>query len=145
MASTRWSCRWRCKYEKCLICLPIMLILFLMFPRLPPLWAMPNPDNSAKTGLSDRMSPGSIAQLAESNQRAFRVSFLDDSGELITDSIAQPTMQELYWRVLTMDRYDGATWHRSEGESEPLHSTSTAGSQLWNAVNYNSDDIPCDQ
>ena len=110
-----------------LICLPIMLILFLMFPRLPPLWAMPNPDNSAKTGLSDRMSPGSIAQLAESNQRAFRVSFLDDSGELITDSIAQPTMQELYWRVLTMDRYDGATWHRSEGESEPLHSTSTAG------------------
>ncbi len=110
-----------------LICLPVMLILFLIFPRLPPLWAMPNPGNSAKTGLSESMSPGSIAQLAESNERAFRVNFLDDSGELITDSIAQPSMQELYWRVLTMDRYDGATWHQSEGTNEPLRSTNIAG------------------
>ena len=110
-----------------LICLPIMLILFLIFPRLPPLWAMPNPDNSAKTGLSERMSPGSIAQLAESNERAFRVNFLDDRGELITDSIAQPAMRELYWRVLTMDRYDGATWYQSEGVNQPLRSMSTTG------------------
>ena len=37
--------------------LPIMLVLFIVIPRLGPLWAIPN-QQAAKTGFSDSLSPG---------------------------------------------------------------------------------------
>lgn len=56
------------------ITIPIWLGLFLLFPRLPPLWQMPN-QNIATTGLSDNLDPGSIERLVQSDALAFRVSF----------------------------------------------------------------------
>ncbi|RKZ45458.1 MAG: hypothetical protein DRQ58_10435, partial [Gammaproteobacteria bacterium] len=56
--------------------IPVMLVLFLLFPRISgPLWGMPDDAHSGLTGIDDEMSPGSISQLIQSNKVAFRVDF----------------------------------------------------------------------
>ncbi|MDF2418060.1 DUF3488 domain-containing protein [Acinetobacter beijerinckii] len=86
------------------IATPFFILLFIFFPRLPPLWAIPIQKDRATTGISDRMSPGDIAQLSQSSALAFRV---------ITDMYQLPSRQSLYWRALVLDEYDGATWTSS--------------------------------
>ncbi|AVZ85452.1 transglutaminaseTgpA domain-containing protein [Acinetobacter sp. WCHA45] len=86
------------------IATPFFIILFIFFPRLPPLWAIPIQKNQAITGISDRMSPGDIAQLSQSSALAFRV---------VADMRQLPDRQELYWRALVLDEYDGTTWTSS--------------------------------
>ena len=56
---------------------PLMVALFILFPRIPgPLWNLPSDAYSGMTGLSDSMSPGKISNLIRSNEVAFRVEFL---------------------------------------------------------------------
>jgi hypothetical protein len=46
---------------------PVMVALFVLFPRLPgPLWAIPGSTSSGATGLNDTMSPGDITNLGHS-------------------------------------------------------------------------------
>ena len=50
--------------------LPLMLVLFLLFPRVPgPLWGLPKDAHSATSGLSESMSPGAISQLGYETQK----------------------------------------------------------------------------
>lgn len=83
---------------------PFFILLFIFFPRLPPLWAIPIQQNHATTGISDRMSPGDIAQLSQSSALAFRI---------IAPMYDLPSRSELYWRALVLDEYDGTTWSSS--------------------------------
>ena len=56
--------------------LPLMVILFIFFPRVDgPLWSLPEDTSSGVTGLSDSMSPGQITELSTSSAVAFRVEF----------------------------------------------------------------------
>ncbi|MDR5865298.1 transglutaminase family protein [Halomonas koreensis] len=80
---------------------PLMLGLFLVAPRLPPLWQMPETPR-ASTGLSDSIAPGDIAELSRSDARAFRADF---RGRV-------PPPGERYWRVYTLSHFDGARWTR---------------------------------
>lgn len=84
--------------------LPLMLIMFVLFPRIPgPLWGLPSDAGaSARSGLSDSMSPGDIAALIQSDEVAFRVRF---------DGPAPPPA-ERYWRGPVFDHFDGRTWKR---------------------------------
>ena len=55
---------------------PLMLVLFLFFPRTTgPLWRLPQDAHAGVSGLSDSMSPGSVAELSLSDAVAFRVEF----------------------------------------------------------------------
>ncbi|MGM0982672.1 MAG: transglutaminaseTgpA domain-containing protein [Pseudomonadota bacterium] len=81
---------------------PLMIVLFVIFPRLGPLWSMPQMDR-ASTGLTDEISPGDIAELSRSDARAFRASF--DGRE--------PAPDERYWRVYTLSHFDGIRWSRA--------------------------------
>jgi transglutaminase-like putative cysteine protease len=84
-----------------LLAAPLTLVLFLLFPRIQgPLWGMPVDAQSARTGLSDSMSPGNISSLAQSDAIAFRVKFID----------VPPTQPKLYWRGPVLGVYDGRTW-----------------------------------
>lgn len=84
--------------------LPFMCILYLLFPRITgPLWGLPQDAYSGLSGLSDRMSPGSISSLIRSGAIAFRSRF---AGDL-------PEKAELYWRGPVFDAYDGLTWRAS--------------------------------
>ncbi len=81
--------------------LPFMLLMFLLFPRVQgPLWGIPQDRFSAVSGLSDSMSPGSIAQLSQSDAIVFRVKF---AGEV-------PPQSQLYWRGPVMPSFDGRSW-----------------------------------
>lgn len=89
---------------------PFFIVLFLFFPRFPPFWSIPIPENKAKTGMSDRMSPGDIAELSQSSELAFRI---------IGDLKQLPPRSQLYWRAMVLDDYDGQTWTRS-GSYHPI-------------------------
>ncbi len=80
--------------------LPLTLFLFLVFPRIGPLWSMPLPSAKAQTGMSDSLRFGDIAELSKSAALAFRVSF---DGPL-------PAPSQRYWRGLTLEYYDGERW-----------------------------------
>jgi transglutaminase-like putative cysteine protease len=85
---------------------PIMLVLFLLFPRIAPLWAVPQ-DTLAKTGLSGSLRMGGIAEVALDEAVAFRVRF---------DGPA-PNADRLYWRGPVLGRFDGVEWNRMEPAS----------------------------
>ncbi len=81
---------------------PLAVCVFVFLPRLgSPLWGAPD-DTSARTGLGDRMAPGSVQQLLIDDSPAFRVSF---DGPL-------PPRAELYWRGPVLWYFDGTTWTR---------------------------------
>lgn len=80
--------------------LPLMLVLFFLFPRIGPLWSVELDSTTARTGLSESMSPGDISQLTRSGELAFRAVFTD-----------QPPPSSLrYWRVLVLNAFDGREW-----------------------------------
>ena len=87
---------------------PIMLILFILFPRLPgPLWGVPAGSSSARTGLNERMSPGDITDLGLSDEVAFRVRFEGRA----------PPPDRLYWRGPVLYNFDGIAWSRPRQKS----------------------------
>ncbi|RKZ92902.1 MAG: hypothetical protein DRQ43_08600 [Gammaproteobacteria bacterium] len=89
--------------------LPIAIILFLFFPRIPgPLWTLPEDGLSATSGLSDKMFPGSVSELVDSDEIAFRVDFQG----LI------PAAEKLYWRGPVLSKTDGFLW--SQKDQKPL-------------------------
>ncbi len=88
--------------------LPLTIVLFVVFPRIAPLWAVPISSNGSTTGVSDEMAPGDISQLGRSGELAFRVQF---------ENGAQPFHSELYWRGLVLDDFDGGTWRRTNSSS----------------------------
>lgn len=125
---------WRMAGMMMLQGVPLMLVLFVLFPRVDrPLWGMSDAVDTARTGLSDSMSPGAFTNLTLSDEVAFRVDF---TGE-------RPPMSKLYWRGPVFWRYDGQQWRRGgptgprrldfTGLSEPVDYTVTLEphDRLW--------------
>ncbi|PTY02646.1 hypothetical protein DB346_08865 [Verrucomicrobia bacterium LW23] len=79
--------------------LPLTVALFFFFPRIEGQFGLDL--GIARTGLPDRVSPGSIAKLIQSDDIAFRVDFPE----------GHPSQHQLYWRALAFsyinpDRYE---------------------------------------
>ncbi|WP_440875815.1 transglutaminase family protein [Thalassotalea sp. PLHSN55] len=83
--------------------MPLAVALFFIFPKLSPFWQVPLA-KSAQTGLSDSVTVGDVANLALSDKRAFRVTFASEA----------PPYQQLYWRTLALDQFDGKSWRQSQ-------------------------------
>jgi protein-glutamine gamma-glutamyltransferase len=79
---------------------PIMFVLFLLFPRLAPLWGIPGDGLTGRSGLSSTMQVGTVAQLALEEGIAMRVRF---EGE-------RPPASELYFRGPVLSSFDGREW-----------------------------------
>lgn len=84
-----------------LLGLPVMLVLFLLFPRIGPLWGLPQ-DAAGRTGLSGSLRLGGVAQLANDDSIAFRVRFLG----------AAPAPEQMYFRGPVLSTFDGREWTR---------------------------------
>ena len=80
---------------------PVMVLLFMLFPRMAPLWGLPNDALTGRTGLSAQMRVGNIARLALDDGIAARVRF---EGDLI------PAPQDLYFRGPVLGTFDGREW-----------------------------------
>ncbi|HIF50677.1 MAG TPA: DUF3488 domain-containing protein [Thiotrichaceae bacterium] len=88
---------------------PILLILFALFPRVNgPLWGMPKDAFTSTTGIDDQMSPGTISNLVQSRDVAFRVTFEDTI----------PQQSKLYWRGPVLWQTDGRKWTSGKDHSE---------------------------
>ncbi|HYL02201.1 MAG TPA: DUF3488 and transglutaminase-like domain-containing protein [Steroidobacteraceae bacterium] len=102
-----------------LLAAPLAVALFVFFPRLAgSFWALPRGEE-ALTGLSDTMSPGSIARLITSYDAAFRVKF----------SSALPPPAQRYWRGPVLEDFDGATWTRNPAWWRPRPAPTLIGTE----------------
>ena len=79
---------------------PIMVVLFMLFPRLTPLWGMPGGPAQGKSGLSADMRVGTIAKLALDDSIALRIKFDDKP----------PAAKDLYLRGPVLASFDGREW-----------------------------------
>lgn len=80
---------------------PIMLALFLLFPRFAPLWGTPADAMAGRTGLSNTMRVGTIAELALDDRIAARIKFENDRA---------PPQSQLYFRGPVLAQFDGREW-----------------------------------
>ncbi len=80
---------------------PLMVLLFLLFPRIGPLWGLPN-DAQGRTGLSGSMRLGGVASIAEDDSIALRLRFEG----------AAPNPEQMYFRGPVLAAFDGREWTR---------------------------------
>ena len=79
---------------------PIMIVLFMLFPRLAPLWGMPGGPVQGKSGLNADMRVGTIAKLALDDSIAMRIKF---EGK-------PPAARDVYLRGPVLSSFDGREW-----------------------------------
>jgi len=104
---------------------PIMVVLFLLFPRMAPLWGLPGDAMSGRSGLSGEMVVGNIASLALDDSVAMRINF----------NGPPPAQRDLYFRGPVLSRFDGVRWRPNE--SLAVLRAAEAGLQVQGpAVNY---------
>jgi transglutaminase-like putative cysteine protease len=92
---------------------PIMVVLFVLFPRIAPLWGMPDDTPAGRSGLSGTMQVGTIASLALDDSVAMRIRFEG----------APPRTSDMYFRGPVLSTFNGRDWL-------PLESQFTARVQL---------------
>ena len=80
---------------------PPMVVLFLLFPRVAPLWGLPS-DAVGRTGLSGTLALGGLAELANDDAIALRVRF----------AARVPPPEAMYFRGPVLGRFDGVEWTR---------------------------------
>ena len=89
--------------------LPLLLVLFVLFPRINgPLWGLPKDAYTSVTGITDEITPGTISQLVQSNEVAFRVTFKDKV----------PEQSKLYWRGPVLWKTNGRKWTSGRGSTD---------------------------
>ena len=104
--------------------LPIMLLLFILFPRLEgPLWRLNLGKGAGITGMSDNIDMGSISRLSHSYETTFRVNFGDQP---------LPAANSRYWRGMLLWETDGKHWER--GRLRP--GARAPGIPVENTLNY---------
>lgn len=79
---------------------PIMVLLFVLFPRVAPLWGLPSDAMTGRSGLSASMTVGNIASLALDGSVAMRVRF----------DGTPPPQSALYFRGPVLSHFDGRAW-----------------------------------
>lgn len=85
---------------------PIMVVLFMLFPRLAPLWGVPSDAMAGRSGLSAAMQVGTIASLALDDSVALRIRFEGPP----------PPQRELYFRGPVLSSFDGREWRSPQGD-----------------------------
>lgn len=84
--------------------IPLMVVLFVLFPRIGPMWSISSPSQQARTGLGSEMTPGDIAKLTRSDEIAFRAIFKNDP----------PASNELYWRGRVYANFENGKWSEAD-------------------------------
>src|SRR5437868_749847 len=84
--------------------LPLALFLFLFFPRVQnPFGLQGLTSTQGSTGFSDELNPGSISQIQNSKEVAFRVQFTGDKKFRPNDQ---------YWRGQVLTLSEGLRWSK---------------------------------
>jgi transglutaminase-like putative cysteine protease len=86
--------------QQLLIAIPLSILLFYVFPRIDPLWHVPSV-SQGRTGFSESMSPGSVAELFNDDSVAMQITFKKNS------------ILNGYWRGIILSFYTGESWNPS--------------------------------
>ena len=78
---------------------PVMVLMFVLFPRVGPLWGVPQ-DGISKTGLSNTMRMGSMSEVASDDAVAMRIRF---DGPV-------PSPAQMYFRGPVLTHFNGIEW-----------------------------------
>ncbi len=105
---------------------PIMIVLFLLFPRLAPLWGMPSDTMTGRSGLSASMKVGTIASLALDESVAMRIKF---EGE-------PPPQRDLYFRGPVLSAFDGIEWRTPRFEFSSRYGVTSSLVVSGPPINY---------
>lgn len=101
--------------------LPIALAAFWLFPRVSsPMWGIPE-RAMARTGLSDRMSPGEWIDLMTDDTPALRVRFFGST----------PPTSQMYWRGPVLWEFDGRTWTQPRWRPGQPQTLAEPGRERW--------------
>jgi protein-glutamine gamma-glutamyltransferase len=92
-----------------LLGLPLVALLFLFFPRVPPLWSTGSGE-SARTGLSDRLELGRFVENVLDDAPALQVRF---QGPI-------PAEPERYFRAQVLSVHEDATWTMAHARPDSL-------------------------
>jgi transglutaminase-like putative cysteine protease len=111
---------------------PLALLLFVLFPRLPgPFWGIASGDSS-RTGLNDEIMLGDVSDLSVSGAVAFRVRF---------DGPIPPPAQR-YWRGPVLHEFDGRRWRRPSAQSFPQQTVTWLGAPVDYQITLEPHDRP---
>lgn len=83
---------------------PILLIILALMLAAGARWSSRDTGNRAATGISETMTPGTVSELINDSNLAMRVRFSDNPEPL--------PAQDLYWRGIVMEDFDGRSWSR---------------------------------
>ncbi len=92
---------------------PLLVLCFLLFPRFSTGFGT-NSNPVAKTGVSDKLSPGSISNLINSDELVFRASFLNG---------VPPPLGLRYWRGAILEIGNGLEWSRGRATDRRMVQT----------------------
>ncbi len=92
---------------------PIMLALFMFFPRMAPLWGLPNDALTGRSGLSGTMEVGNVAKLALDDSVVMRIRF-------DTPEQKAPAASQLYFRGPVLSDFDGRQWRAPSVRQDPF-------------------------
>ncbi|MES2880419.1 MAG: DUF3488 and transglutaminase-like domain-containing protein [Pseudomonadota bacterium] len=105
---------------------PIMVVFFLLFPRLAPLWGVPSDAMSGRSGLSAIMQVGTMASLALDDSIAMRIRFEG----------ATPLQSDLYFRGPVLSTFDGREWRPLRSGFPPRLQTQADLQVFGSPINY---------
>lgn len=88
---------------------PLVVTLFIFFPRFEPLWSLPSDAPSARSGLSADMEIGGLSNLALDESIALRVKF----------NQTLPPAHDLYFRGPVLAHFDGRHWKPLPAKGRP--------------------------
>ncbi|ALO45750.1 transglutaminaseTgpA domain-containing protein [Pseudohongiella spirulinae] len=88
-----------------LLAAPILMVIIVMMLAAGAQWSQGDTGSRAVTGISPSMTPGTVSELVNDSDLAMRVRFSD--GQTV------PPAQNLYWRGIVLEDFDGRTWSRN--------------------------------
>lgn len=92
-----------------LLSILLMFFFFFVLPRTPyPIWNILNTAGRKTTGMAEQVAPGTASSVAEVKKAAFRAE------------CRKIPQEDLYWRGIVLNHFDGATWTRREPPEEAL-------------------------
>ncbi len=105
--------------------IPLTVTLFFVFPRVILPWAKKNQEVQSRTGFSEELTPGSTAELVQSNILVFRAKF--------NNFVARP--HQLYWRGAVLNYSEGLSW-KITGERTPSNNETIVNPENSSRVQY---------
>lgn len=105
--------------------IPLTIALFFLFPRVILPWAKKPHETKSRTGFSEELSPGSTAELVQSNILVFRAKFNN----------FKPKSNQLYWRGAVLNHSDGLAW-RISGERHLSHNETLKSAEGDSRIQY---------